>query len=407
MRFEWFVGVRYLKEKRRQRFISMVRLISIAGIAIGVMALAVALSMTSGFQSALRDKIIGTNAHVLVMRYGTDIEQPVAMMEKVGEIEGIAATTPFVYGEAMLTSGVGICGAVVRGVDLDSVGSVTDLRSALRQGDFEEIRSGGETAGIFLGAEVARTLKADVGDRVDVIAMTDEEEATGFATRMRPFVVKGIIEIGMYEYDASLTFIDIVEAQDFFTMGESVTGFEIRVEDPERSAEIADLVQEHLGFPFWARDWKEMNRNFFAALKLQKTVMFIVLALIILVGAFNIISTLIMTVMEKNRDVAVIRAMGATAGSIMRIFIIEGMSIGCIGTALGMAGGYAACRLLAAWDLIRLDPQVYYIGSLPVEIRIADFLVIAAAALGLSLVATLYPSRWASRLDPVEAIRYE
>ena len=407
MRFEWFVGLRYLRAKRRQHFITMVRMISIAGIAIGVMALAVALSMTSGFQSALRDKIIGTNAHVLVMRYGTDIEQPEEMMEKVGEIDGVAASTPFVYGEAMLTSGEGICGAVVRGIALDSVNSVIDLRSVLREGDFEDLRPSGEAAGIFLGAEVARTLRAGVGDRIDVIAMTDAEDAAGFATRMRSFLVKGIIEIGMYEYDSSLTFVDLEEAQDFFAMGGRVSGLEIRVEDPERSAEIADTIQSHLGFPFWARDWKEMNRNFFVALRLQKTVMFIVLALIILVGAFNIISTLIMTVMEKNRDVAVLRTMGATAGSIMRIFIIEGMSIGCIGTALGMAGGYAACRILAAWDLIRLDPQVYYIGSLPVEMRIADFLLIAAAALGLSLVATLYPSRWASRLDPVEAIRYE
>ncbi|MGE5254701.1 MAG: FtsX-like permease family protein, partial [Planctomycetaceae bacterium] len=274
-------------------------------------------------------------------------------------------------------------------------------------GALKESGAPGGQPGILLGKELAQNLGVGMDDTVVVVSPAGALAPMGMGPPMKKFKVRGLFDTGMYEYDTSLAYISLQSAQKFLGLGDTVSGIEVKVRDIYGVKEIARKIQKELGFPFWTKDWMQMNRSLFAALKLERTVMFIILVLIVLVAAFGIVSTLIMVVMEKNKDIAILKSMGATARSVMRIFILEGLIIGVVGTVLGLIGGYIICRILATYQFISLPRDVYYISHLPVKVDGMDFLLIALAAVGISFLATLYPSWQASRLDPAEALRYE
>ncbi len=414
MSYELFIGLRYLKAKRKQTFVSLITLISIAGVMVGVTALIVVLAVMNGFKEDLREKILGVTSHVVISRFDGNIRAYEKVMAQVEEVPGVTAATPFIYTQVMISSRQTISGAVLRGIEPETAAKVINLPRNLRNGSLEELgiadRSGDmrTTPGIILGNELARNLGVARGDPITVISPLGRLTPLGQVPRSQTFRVAGIFESGMYEYDSTIAYVSLWAAQRFLGIGDRVTGIEVRVDDIYQADRVARAVGKALaGYPYWSRDWMRMNRNLFSALKLEKIVMFIILTLIILVAAFNIIGTLIMVVIEKTRDIAILKSMGATRRSIMKIFMIEGAVIGLVGTLLGLVGGYTLCKLLATYQFIELPPDVYYISTLPVKMDPIDVTLIVLAAIVISLVATVYPAWQASRLDPAEAIRYE
>ena len=413
MRYELFISLRYLKAKRKQIFISVITFLSMAGVGLGVMALVVVLSVMGGFEDDLKNKILGTNAHLVIQQHGGPIRDYPEVIQKVKEVSGAVAATPFIFTQAMITSENNVHGIVLRGIDPDTAGGVINVEKTVKKGSLASLKEGEAPSGqpgILLGKELAQNLGIILNDTVVVVSPSGALAAVGMGglgPPMKKFRVTGIFDTGMYEYDTSLAYISLKDAQKFLGMGDTVSGVEVKVQDIYNVKEVASKIQKELGFPFWTRDWMQMNRSLFAALKLERTVMFIILVLIVLVAAFGIVSTLIMVVMEKNKDIAILKSMGATAQSIMRIFILEGLIVGVVGTILGLIGGYALCRILAEYQFISLPRDVYYISHLPVKMSEVDFFLIALAAMGISFLATLYPSWQASKLDPAEALRYE
>lgn len=412
MNYELFIALRYLKAKRKHTFISIITFISILGVTVGVTALIVVLSVMTGFEEDLRGKILGVNAHLVVLELGKGMRYYQDVAEKTKQVEGVVASTPFIYQQAMLSGEGGVMGVVIRGLDLPTGGDVTVLPQRLAQGGLDGLKSplgdsNHEPPGIIVGKELSKNLGISLMDEVDVISPTGTMTPMGPIPRMARFRVVGIFDLGMYEYDSSMAFISIENAQRFFRLEEMVTGLEVRIKDIYKAREVGDRLQKTLGSPYWVRTWMDMNRNLFSALRLEKVAMFVILTLIILVAAFNIISTLIMVVMEKGKDIAILKSMGATRGGIMRIFMIEGLVIGVTGTLLGLLGGLGLCELLRRYQFIKLPSDIYYISTLPVKMEPLMVFVIGMAAIGISLVATLYPSWQATRVDPVEAIRYE
>ncbi len=419
MAFEWFIGTRYLRAKRKQTFISIITVISVGGVTVGVMALIVVIAVMTGFEADLREKILGVTSHVVLMRHGEGITDYRALGEQVEEVDGVVAATPFIYTQVMLKSASNVSGAVLRGIEPQTAVRVVDLEKNLTEGSLKALeepkisnsglpgRAGGLVPGIILGKELARTLGVMEGEVVYVISPRGMLTPIGQVPGMKRFRVSGIFKSGMYDYDASLAYIALSEAQKILRTGDKVTGIEIRVRDIYQAASIARSIEDSLGVPYWTRDWMRMNRNLFSALKLEKTAMFIILTLIVLVAAFNIAGTLIMMVMEKNRDIAILKSMGATNRSIKKIFVYEGLIIGIIGTFLGVCGGAFLCWLLAQYKFIELPGDVYYISTLPVRMELPDVVIISLGAIAISFLATLYPARQAAGLEPAQALRYE
>ena len=410
MSFEYFIGGRYLRAKQKEAFISLITILSIAGVTVGVMALIIVIAVMAGFESDLKQRILGVESHVVLMRHGGSFYDYRNVFKQVEDMNGVEAATPFIYTQSMIRSTSGVSGAVLRGIAPESAGRVIKIleNSVLRR--LKHMHLEGKSAvsapGIILGKELARNLSVVEGDTVYLISPRGIISPIGHLPAMKRFEVVGRFESGMYEYDGSLAYIHLNDAQKILRMGDSVTGIEVRVDDIYGARQIAEKIVANLGFPYWAKDWMRMNRNLFSALKLEKTVMFIILALIVLVAAFNIASTLIMMVMGKTRDIAILKAMGATDSSIKRIFIFKGMIIGFVGTTLGVCLGFILCELLEKYKFIDLPGDVYYISTLPVRLKIFDVSVIASAAVLICFLATLYPAHQASKLDPVEAIRY-
>ena len=415
MSFEFFVSLRYLKAKRKQTFISIITFISIGGVALGVTALIVVLAVMSGFENDLKNKILGLNAHVLVLSWDNQVEHYAQLAGQVEKVPGVTGATPFILTQVLLNTPQKVTGAVLRGLEVNSARRVIILDRIIRTGSWKALEAptgdqpeaGASMPGIILGQELAKQLGLSLGDPVSVVSPLGEVSPLGRVPKMRPFRLAGTFESGMFEYDSTIAFISLAQAQSFLAMPGRVTGLEVKTRDIYEADRIAKDIKTRLGFPYWTKDWMRMNKNLFSALKLEKLVMFIILALIILVAAFNIVSSLIMVVMEKTKDIAVLKSMGATAGSIMKIFVLEGLIIGVVGTTLGLIGGVGLCEILRKYQFIHLPSDVYYISSLPVLMKGLDILLIVVAAIGITFVATLYPAWQASRLDPVEALRYE
>ena len=406
--YELFLGLRYLKAKRKQRFISVITIISVLGVMVGVMALVVVLSVMNGFRSDLMSKILGVNSHVLVLNLSGTFNGYQQVAEKVKKMDGVVAITPFIYTQVMLNNSGRVSGAVLRGVDPESAAQVVSFDKMIKEGSLSSL-SDAENGipSIIIGSELAKQIGASTGSLVTVISPEGKLTPLGRTPNTKRFKVTAIFDSGMYEYDASMVYISLGEAQRFLALGDSVTGLELKVKEVYQSDIIARKIQKSLGYPYWTKDWKLMNRSLFSALKLEKLTMFVILTMIVLVGALNIISTLVMVVMEKTRDVAILRAMGASARSIMSIFMLQGILVGVIGTIAGLSSGLGLCYLLSRYKFINLPSDVYYISKLPVQVSVSDVSIVAAAAVVISFLATLYPAWYASRLNPVESFRYE
>jgi lipoprotein-releasing system permease protein len=422
MSYELFVSLRHLKAKRTQRFISLNTWISVGGVALGVMALIVVIAVMSGFGKDLRDKILGTNSHVVVTNVTrTGMVNYEVIMEKVIKTEGVKAAAPFILNQVMLAYGDNAIGVVVRGVDSDREAGVSDLEKNLVQGSLKMLgrseKSSGKPRrdGIILGKELARRLGVQIDAAVSMVAPASRMTPMGLIPKIKLFKVVGFFESGMFEYDSNLAFISIHSAQKFFAMKGQVSGIEIRVEDIEQADQVAAGIQDSLGFPYYARDWMRMNKNLFSALRLEKIVMFIILILIILVAAFNIVSTLFMVVMEKTKEIAILKSMGASRSSIMKIFSYQGLIIGVTGTLMGCVGGFTIVPNLNEivglieniFGITAFPSDVYYLDKLPSEIQYFDSFLIVVFSIIICFVASLYPAWRASRLDPVEGLRYE
>ena len=421
--YEIFVGLRYLRAKRRNRTISLNTFVSIAGITLGVAALIGTVGIMTGFKEDIQGKILGTTAHIIVQeRMKENMTEYDPLVEKIRTLPDVVAATPFVLRQVLLTTQSGVQGIVLRGIDPQREAHVTELAKNLSSGQLTDLLTPVKVEqapvddpqgapqmvdkpGIILGKELALRLGVFTGDTLNVVSPVGPISAMGMVPKIRTFAVVGLFHSGMYEYDSSLAYIELGEAQKFFNMGVSVSGIEVKVTDVFRAGEIARDIERELGFSHGARDWMQMNRNLFSALKLEKTMMFLLLVLITIVASFNIVSTLTMIVTEKQKEIAILKAMGATKRGIRRIFMLNGLIIGFSGTAIGIPLGYAFLWLIQTfWTF---DPTVYYISRIPVHVLVEDVLLVAGSAILISLVATVYPANQAAKLEPVAALRYE
>ena len=421
MGYEWFISLRYLKAKRRQGFISLISIISVAGVAVGVMALIVVLAVMTGFTDSLREKILGINSHIVVQSLRSRIADYQELSEVILQEDGVKAATPYTYSQTMLSVPDASTGAVVRGIDPTTANDVLSLNSQLIKGSIIALDEGSPSAsdsktdkvpsralpGIILGKELARNLHVNIDDKIRLFSPSGPLTPMGVIPKIKTCRVVGIFDTGMYEYDSSLAYVSLSTAQNFLDLGDNVHGLELKVDDIYKAAEIAAKLEEKLGFGYVVKDWISMNKNLFSALKLEKTAMFIILALIVLVAAFNIISTLIMVVMSKGKDIAILKSMGATSMGIMRIFIYEGLIIGLTGTVLGVIGGLGLCKVLSKYQFIKLPSDVYPITTLPIKVLPMDVTLVAISAALITLLATIYPSWKASKIEPAVALRYE
>lgn len=426
--YEFFIGFRYLKAKRRQKGISLNTVISIGGVTVGVAALIATLAVMTGFSEDLRAKILGTNSHIVITdRTRDDIKEYRRLVDEAEKVPHVVAATPFIFKQVLLSSETTAFGVVLRGIDPEKEEKVTEIGKNVIEGKLhylidppepllppgEEEKDAKKYPGIIIGKELAGRLGAFMGDKINIISPVGKGgEAPpmgagpmGFTPKIRRFLVVGIFDSGMFEYDSTLAYISIKEAQSFFNLPDVVTGIEVKVDDIFIADQVAREIDTHLNFPYQARDWMRLNRNLFSALKLEKTMMFVILVLIILVASFNIVSTLTMTVVEKSREIAILKAMGAKRESIMRIFMLEGVIIGGVGVILGIPLGILVCWLLRTF--YTLPGEIYYISHFPVKIEFLDVVLVSSSAILIGFLATLYPSWQAAKLDPVEALRYE
>jgi len=408
--FEWFISFRYLRAKHRQGFISLISLISVAGITLGVIALIVVLAVYSGFTDGFRDQILGVNSQIIVQHIGGPINDYELIREKVLTADGVKGATPYLYAQTLLSSATGGSGIVLRGMDPTTAGDVVDLSQKMIKGNVTDLIENKATRlpvpNIILGKDLARDLGVTVGDKVRLISPSGPLTPMGVIPKIKTCRVSGIFEIGNPQYDAALAYMNLYEVQNFLEIGNVVHGIEVSVnrKDLNRADIIAKRIVAKLGAGFVAKDWMAMNHNIYAALKLEKIGLFICLALIILVAALNIISALIMLVMEKGRDIAILKSMGATSGSIMKIFFFQGLIIAISGTILGVLGGLGLCDLLARYKFIKLPAGVYPMSTLPVKVLPSDVTIVAVSAIIITLTATLYPSWKASKVKPAEVL---
>jgi lipoprotein-releasing system permease protein len=415
MNYELFIGLRYLQARRRETFISLITVISVLGVMIGVMTLNVVMAVMSGFEETLRDRLLGINAHIALIRSGEPLRDYENLIQQVSKESGVVAATPTIYGQVMLTAGSRVSGVVVRGIDPDRVNRVVNVQSFLREGNLDGLKTQHPIQvedrtvllpGIILGERLANQLGVFTGSAVQVVSPLGSPTAIGVIPKVRRFFVAGILRTGMSEIDSTLVFMGLAEAQRFFELGDAVTNIELRIQNVDQSRQVAEQIQRRLGFPYFAEDWTRLWPNLFSALKLEKTVYFLVLLLMILIGAFNIVSTLVMVVMEKKKDIAILRSMGASQQSIRRIFLLKGCIIGILGTVLGAILGLLVCLLISQYQF-DLPDGVFLIKTVPVRIYPMNFIIVTIASLAVCLIASIYPARQAAKLDPVEIIRYE
>jgi lipoprotein-releasing system permease protein len=399
MKYETAIALRYLRSKRKDKFISFTTWISIVGIGIGVMALILVIAVMTGAQDEFRDRILGANPHILISSIDGEIRDPGPVVEKVRGVEGVASASPFIQLQAMAQGRSRIAGTVVKGfAPQDAV----TYKRFVKEGSIDSLKKPGT---ILVGKELARNLNLLPDDMIALIVPDAGFSPAGAVPETVKVRVGGIFETGMFEIDSLLTVMPLSDIQAI--VGTGVGGIEVKLNDVYQAGPVRNRIERLLGPHYVGRTWIEMNKNLFSALWLEKTVMFVILGLVILVASFNIISSLVMTVMEKKKDIAILKAMGAANRSIIRVFVIEGLTIGVFGAFLGTVVGTALLEIQRRWEIIKLPSDVYSISTLPMKISPFDIMVIAALTVLLCLLSTLYPSYKASKIDPVETLRYE
>ena len=411
--YELLIGLRYTRAKRRNQFVSFISMISMLGIALGVTALIVVLSVMNGFQTELRGRILAVVSHVQISGASGEMSDWPHVAEQAAQQPGVIAAAPYVQAQGMLSYEQSVRGAMVRGIVPDLEDKVADFRSHMKKGSFDTLVP--DAFNIVLGSELARALGVTVGDKVTVIAPQGSVTPAGVVPRLKSFTVTGLFEVGMFEYDSGLALIDMQDAQRLYRLDDRVSGVRLKLEDLFKAPYIVQQLATHLDTEAYISDWTRSHANFFRAVQIEKNMMFIILSLIVAVAAFNIVSTLVMAVTDKQADIAILRTLGASPGSIMSVFMVQGALIGFIGLGLGVAGGVTlALNVDVVVPFIErmlgtelMSKEVYYISNLPSELQWKDVITITAVSFVLSLVATIYPSWRASRVNPAEALRYE
>jgi lipoprotein-releasing system permease protein len=413
VRYELLVGLRYTRAKRRNQFISFISLISLAGIALGVWALVVVLSVMNGFQQEIRKSILAVVSHVEVTGAGGRLGDWRAVSAEAARHPRVQAAAPYVNAQGLLANGAEVRGAIVRGVVPELENGVTDLARHMRAGRLDALRAGAYN--VVLGADLARAIRVAPGDKIALIAPQGNVTPAGVIPRLKQFTVAGLFDVGNHQYDGGLALVHVEDAQRLYQLGETVSGVRLKLDDLFAARSVARELMAKLGAEVYAADWTRSHANFFRAIEIEKRMMFIILTLIMAVAAFNIVSTLVMLVTDKQADIAILRTFGASPASILQIFVVQGTLIGVIGTALGVVAGVATALnidvLVPALESLLgfkfLSKDVYMIPDLPSQVRSGDVIVVAALSFALSVLATLYPSWRASRVNPAEALRYE
>ncbi len=411
--FEWMLAGRYLRARRKEGFISVIAGFSFLGIMLGVATLIIVMAVMNGFRKDLFSKILGLNGHVIVHKIGEPFEDYAEMVKRISAVPGVKHALPLIEGQVMVSSNVHAAGGLVRGLAEADIKSLPLVARNLRPGS--TLDNFDTAGGIAIGGRMAASLRVDIGDTITLVSPRGASTPFGTSPRTKAYPITAVFELGMSEYDRTMVFMPLEEAQKYFGKRGEVDVLELVVDDPEKVASYADAIRAAGGPTVQLSDWRQRNETFFTVLEVERNVMFIILSLIILVAALNIISGMMMLVKDKGRDIAVLRTMGASKGSVMRIFLITGASIGVVGTIAGLVLGVVFCwnieavRQFVQWlTSTRLfDPSVYYLTKLPAEIDVRETVFIVLMALTLSVLATLYPSWRASKLDPVEALRYE
>jgi lipoprotein-releasing system permease protein len=406
--FELHVALRYLLAKRKQAFISVISLISTLGVTVGVMALVIALALMTGLQGEIRDRIVGANPHIYVWKTSgiTDYRAEAAILSRQPHVVGAA---PAILGKALVSAARTEDFVNLTGIDPVLESSVTDLRTAVQQGSIDALDSSngeGVAGGILLGKDLASKLGVAIGDSVTVMTLHGTLSPMGFLPVPRTLRLAGIFSLGLYEFDSTTGFVSLETAKRMFGK-DQVDLIQLRVDDVYAAPKIARAISEELGEQYFTDDWSEMNRSLFSALWLEKMAISLTIGLIVMVAALNIVASLILLVMEKHRDIAILKTMGASARSVTVIFMMQGLIIGLVGTAVGAAGGYALSTVLDRYKLIRVPVDVYQVSHVPFHVDVSDFVLVIVAAIVVCFVATIYPSRQAARLDPAQALRYE
>jgi lipoprotein-releasing system permease protein len=410
--FEWLLSLRYLRARRKEGFISVIAGFSFLGIMLGVATLIIVMAVMNGFRKELLDKILGLNGHLLVQPLESPLTDWKEVAERINQVKGIRLAAPVVDGQALASSPFNAAGVFVRGIRADDLTNITSVDRNIKQGTLEGFD---DAQGIAIGRRLADQLSLHAGDNINLLAAKGAVTPMGTIPRFKTYRVLAVFEIGMSEYDATFVFMPLAEAQAYFNRPNDVTSIEVYTTDPDNIAEFRKTVTEAAGRPVFLVDWHQRNSTFFNALQVERNVMFLILTLIVLVAALNIISGLIMLVKDKNSDIAVLRTMGASQGSIMRIFLITGAAIGVVGTLVGFIVGTVVClniesiRQFLSWmtNTELFSPELYFLSKLPAEMDAGETFAVVLMALTLSFLATLYPSWRAARLDPVEALRYE
>jgi len=411
--YEYFVGLRYTRAKRRNHFISFISMTSMAGIALGVAALIVVLSVMNGFQKELRARILGVASHVQISGFDGSLSGWPEVAEGARRHPQVVAAAPYVMAQALLSFDNTVQGALIRGVSPALENTVADFGQSMKQGSLENLRPG--EFGIVLGSELARNLGVRLDEKVTVIAPQGQVTAAGVLPRLKQFRVVGIFEVGMYEYDSGLALIELADAQKLYRLDDRVSGVRLKLKDLFAAPTVTRDLQMTMRADVYVTDWTRSHANFFRAVQIEKRVMFIILTLIVAVAAFNIVSTLVMVVKEKQGDIAILRTLGSSPAELLRVFLVQGSTIGVIGTAVGLAAGIALALNLtgivhgleALLGVTLVDARVYFIGDLPADIRLADVATVSLTALALGVLSTIYPAWRAARTAPADALRHE
>ncbi|WP_291988830.1 lipoprotein-releasing ABC transporter permease subunit [Luteitalea sp.] len=408
MPFELFLALRYLVARRKQAFLSLISVISTVGVAVGVMALIIALALMTGLQGELRDRIVGASPHIYVWQVGEGLTDVATDMRRLKQVPHVIGASPIVLGKALVTAGEQQAFITVKGIDPATEGDVTDVSDRMRSGTLGALATRPEAslAGIAIGQVLADQLRVRVGDTVTV--MTPEGPLSPFGPTMgsRRLEITGIYSLGLFEFDAAYGFVDLATAQRLLAR-ERPDFIEVRVDDMYAAPEVARDITSRLGATYITQDWAQMNQSLFSALWLEKVAISITIGLIVMVAALNIVASLVLLVMEKSRDIAILKTMGAAAGSITAIFMLQGLIIGAIGTLVGALAGLGVTTVLDRYKLIRVPMDVYQVAYVPFKVQPDDFVLVVLAALAICFLATIYPSRQASRLDPAQALRYQ